>query len=279
MNPRSTVAHVAFATLTACALLLAGSSARAQQVSAPAPPEVQEVAVQEHLGAYVPLDVPFRDHTGSDVKLADYFHSGKPVILNLMYHRCTMLCSVVLDSLANALKNVDWTVGNQFDVVTLSIDPHDTAQIAETKRNEILAKYGRNEASRGWHFLTGREADIHRVAEAVGFEYRWDDGGQQWIHPAAIFILGGDGRIARYLYGVDFAPQDIRFGLLEASEGRTVSTYDKILLACYHWDPKGRQYRLSIPKIMRIGALVILAAVGTLLTILWRRERKSIPPV
>lgn len=273
---------MAGAAAAACALTLAfaldaAHSARADGPGAPVPPEIAAATVQEHLGAYVPLDAAFRDHTGANVRLSDFVH-GKPIVLDLMYHRCTMLCSVVLDSLARALKDVDWTVGDRFDVVTLSIDPRDTAAVADRKRTEILAKYGRSEAQRGWRFLIGDEANIRRVADAVGFEYRWDAEGEQWIHPAAIFILTGDGKIARYLYGVDFAPRDLRFGLVEASEGRSVSTYERILLACYHWDPQGRRYRLSIPTVMRVGALGILVVVGAFLALLWRRERKGAPP-
>jgi protein SCO1/2 len=163
----------------------------------------------------------------------------------------------------------------------LSIDPRDTPAVAESKRSRILEKYGRSSADRGWSFLVGREQDVRAVADAVGFEYRWDAGGDQWIHPAAIFVLTGDGRIARYLYGVDFSPTDLKFALLEASEGRTVSTYEKILLACYHWDPKGRSYRLAIPKITRIAAASILVVVASGLIGLWRRDRaraRSRPP-
>ena len=256
-------------------LTLASHRARAQSdpgANAPPPPEVASVAVQEHLGAYVPLDVRFRDHQGDVVALSDLVR-GKPVILNLMYHRCAMLCSVVLDSLTAALTKIDWSVGDQFEVVTLSIDPRDTPAVAETKRSRILEKYGRSDAARGWSFLVGDEKDVRKVADAVGFEYRWDAEGAQWIHPAAIFVLTGDGRIARYLYGVDFAPRDLKFALLEASEGRTVSTYDRILLACYHWDPKGRRYRLAVPKITRIAAASILAIVASGLLYLWRREK------
>jgi protein SCO1/2 len=265
---------VTFVTTTAIvvATTFASTSARAQSLNAPPPPEVAGVAVQEHLGAFVPLDVRFRDHAGDVVALSDLVR-GKPVILNLMYHRCAMLCSVVLDALTASLTKIDWSAGDQFDVVTLSIDPHDTTTVAATKRSRILDKYGRPEAARGWTFLVGREPDIRKVADAVGFEYRWDADGDQWIHPAAIFVLTGDGRIARYLYGVDFAPRDLKFALLEASEGRTVSTYDRILLACYHWDPKGRTYRLAIPRITRIAAATILVVVAAGLAYLWRRER------
>jgi len=268
------LAFLAFLALVVSSGALVHGVARAQALNAPPPPEVAAVAVQEHLGAYVPLDGRFRDQTGAVVSLRDLVH-GKPVILNLMYHRCAMLCSVVLDSLTNALKKIDWSVGDQFDVVTLSIDPRDTSAVAATKRSRILAQYGRLTPQGDWRFLVGDERDIRRVADAVGFEYRWDAEGDQWIHPAAIFVLTGDGRIARYLYGVDFDPRDIRFALLEASEGRTVSTFDRVLLACYHWDPKGRRYRIAIPTVMRFGASAILLVVGATLLVLWRRERRG----
>jgi protein SCO1/2 len=249
-------------------------SASPRLAVAPPPPALAEVGVDEHLGASLPIDLTFRDHTGATVRLAQYFDGRRPVLVNLMYHRCVMLCSVVLDALTDALKQIDWTVGKEFDVLTISIDPHDGPDVAVRKRRQILTRYGRAEADRGWHFLTGDEAEITRVADALGFRYRWDPEQQQYAHPAAIFLVTPDAKIARYLYGVEFNPRDLRFGLLEASEGRSVSTAERVLLFCYHYDATGRRYTLVVTRVLRIGGAVLLLVVGGVLARLWRRERR-----
>jgi protein SCO1/2 len=269
--------------LTAIALFAAASVAHAEAmlssgepriVGAPVPPGLAEVGIDEHLGAELPLDLRFRDHTGVRIRIDQYFQGRRPVIFNLMYHRCTMLCSVVLDALATELKQLDWTVGKEFDVVTLSIDPNDGPDVATRKRNLILARYGRPEAQTGWHFLTGNEADIHRVAHAFGFRYRWDPSQQQYAHPAAIFMVTPTGKIARYLYGIEYAPRDLRFGLLEASEGRFVSTIERVLLFCYHYDATGHRYTFMVTRVLRIGGAILLLSMGGLIFVLWRRERE-----
>jgi protein SCO1/2 len=255
----------------ASSLVVARASADAS-ATAPLPPDLSNVGVDEHLGATIPLDVTFRDHRGQDVRLRELVRD-RPVVLNLMYHRCSMLCSIVLDALADSLRELEWSVGEKFDVITLSIDPQDTSAVATRKREQILERYGRPSAERGWHFLVGDEAAIRRIAQAVGFEYRWDATQRQWIHPAAIFLLTSDGRIARYLYGVEFPPQEVRFALLEASEGRSITTTERILLFCYHYDATGRRYTLLVPRIMRATGVVLLVAVSGLLGVMWRRDR------
>jgi protein SCO1/2 len=273
--------HLALAALAI--FLTADRSALADFASAPRgspplgaarPPALAEIGIEEHLGAALPTDLAFRDHTGASVQLDRYFDRRRPVLVNLMYHRCAMLCSVVLDGLTSALKEVEWRVGEEFDIVTISIDPRDGPDIATRKRQQILARYGRREAERGWHFLTGNEAAISRVASALGFVYRWDPEQQQYAHPAAVFLLTPDGRIARYLYGVEFVPRDLRFGLLEASEGRSVSTVERVLLFCYHYDATGRRYTFLVTRVLRVGGVALVLLVGALLTRMWRSERR-----
>jgi protein SCO1/2 len=231
-----------------------------------------DVGIEEHLGAALPRDLTFRDHTGSSVKLDTFFDGHRPIVVSLMYHRCPMLCSVVLDALARALKDVPWSVGREFDVVTISIDPRDSVDAAVRKRAQILERYGRADAERGWHFLIGDEAPIARVADALGFRYRWDREQQQYAHPAAIFLVTPEGRVARYLYGVDFAPHDLRLGLLEASEGRVVSTVERLLLFCYHYDATGRRYALTVSRVLRLGGAVLFLVLVVALIVLWRRD-------
>lgn len=261
-----------------------GRGASANPVAAPTspqltalslPPALAEIGVDEHLGASLPLDAAFRDHRGASVRLEQYFHGQRPVLINLMYHRCPMLCSVVLDALTDGLREVDWTVGKEFDVVSISVDPHDGADVATRKRRQILARYGRAEAEGGWHFLTGDEAAITRVADALGFRYRWDPEQQQYAHPTAIFLVTPEAKIARYLYGIELAPRDLRFGLLEASEGRSVSTIERVLLFCYHYDATGRRYSFVVTRALRVGGMVLLIVVGSLLGRLWWRERRA----
>lgn len=239
------------------------------------PPALAEIGVDEHLGATLPLDAAFRDHTGASVRIVRYFDGRRPVLIHLMYHRCPMLCSVVLDALTDGLKELDWTVGKEFDVISISVDPRDGADVAARKRRQILARYGRADADRGWHFLTGGDAEIARVADALGFRYRWDPEQQQYAHPAAIFLVTPGAKIARYLYGIEFAPRDLRFGLLEASEGRSVSTVERVLLFCYHYDATGRRYSFIVTGALRVGALVLLLLVGSLLGRLWWKERRG----
>jgi protein SCO1/2 len=275
------VVFIAFVALAVRARAArAGEGPRAPSPASPVvaprlPPGLADVGVDEHLGASLPLDASFRDHTGERVRLDRYFDRRRPVVINLMYHRCTMLCSVVLDALVNGLKGVAWTVGKEFDVVSISIDPRDGAALGAHARERILARYGRADAAHGWHFLTGEQADIDRVAGALGFRYHWVPEEEQYAHPAAIFVLTPDGKIARYLYGIDFAPADLRLGLLEASEGKSVSTVERVLLFCYHYDATGRRYTFMVTRVLRVGGLVVLVAVAALIGTLWRRERRA----
>ena len=267
---------IAFASLPA--ILLSSHLARADaSITAPLPPGLVDVGVDEHLGAAVPLDLAFRDHTGARVHLSTFVDHRRPVVINLMYHRCTMLCSLVLDGLADALTKVEWSVGKEFDVVTVSIDPHDTPDVAARKRRQILERYGRADADHGWHFVIGDEPEITRLADALGFRYRWDAEQKQYAHPAAIFLLTPDGNVARYLYGMEFSPRDLRFGLLEASQGRGVSTVERVLLYCFHYDATGRRYTIVVDRVMHVGGVVLLGLVGGMLTVLWRRERRARP--
>lgn len=237
------------------------------------PQEAQNVGIDEHLLARLPLDAAFRDHTGRLVHLRDFFHGNKPVLLNLAYHSCPQLCSLVLNATLRSLREVAWTVGDEFEVVTLSIDPTDTPAIAARKRTDVLQRYGRAPAANGWHFLVGEQSQIDQVTRAVGFRSWYDPAQRQYSHPAAIILVTRDGRVARYLYGIEYAPRDVRFGLLEASEGRSISTVDRVLMFCYHFDPSDSKYVLMASRIMTLGGALTLFAVGSMLFFYFRRER------
>jgi protein SCO1/2 len=273
-------------TLSAAALAssLAASPvlARAQAWKEPSegipnttPPELQGVDLVEHLGGALPRDAVFRDTEGKSVKLGDFFDGKRPTLFVFAYHTCPMLCSLVLDATVKALNDVSWTVGDEFDVVSVSIDPKDTPETATKKRAQVVESYPRARGStRGWHFLVGDDAEIRKVTEAVGFEYRYDARQKQYAHPAAIYLLTPEGHVARYLYGIQYDAGDVRLGLLEATAGRSISTTERLLLFCYHYDPQGKHYSIVAMNVMRLGGGVTLAAVGGFLTIMWARERR-----
>lgn len=271
---RSTVASAAIAAL----VVGAAGSARAQ--IAETPRELMGVDVRERLNAQLPLDTRFVDHAGRARSLRELFDGNKPVVLNFAYHSCPVLCGMVLAATTRALKDAEWTVGDEFRVLTLSIDPRDTPAAAAQKRRETLASYGRAEAARGWEFWVGDEASVRRIADVTGFDYRYDPDTSQYAHPAAIVLLQPDGRVSRYLYGLEFDPQDVRLGLIEASQGRTSSTLERALLYCYRYDPASKSFVPVAERIMRIGASLTALVLLAFLAILWRREfvrRKSEP--
>ena len=263
------------------AVVAAGGDARAQayrEESAAMPntpaTELAGVDIVEHLGGSLPRDAAFRDTAGNAVHLGDYFDGKRPTLLVFAYHTCPMLCSLVLDATVRSLNDVSWTVGHEFDVVSISIDPNDTPETATRKRGQVVSSYPRaGGATVGWHFLVGDETNIRKVTDAIGYEYRYDARQKQYAHPAAIYLLTPEGHIARYLYGIAYPPNDVRLGLLEAAEGRSVSTTDRILLYCYHYDPQGKHYSIVAMNVMRLGGVVTLGALGTFLTIMWARER------
>jgi protein SCO1/2 len=271
---------IAAATLASC--LLGGSAdahAQAWQESGGIPaspaPELEGVDVVEHLGQALPRDASLRDTDGKSVRLGDYFDGKRPTLLVFAYHTCPMLCSLVLDATVRSLNDVAWTVGREFDVVSVSIDPRDTPESATKKRAQVIGSYPRaNGDPRGWHFLVGDEQNIRRLTDAVGFEYRYDARQKQYAHPAAIYLLTPEGRLGRYLYGITYDPNDVRLGLLEASQGRSISTTEKILLFCYHYDPQGKHYALVAMNVMRLGGAATVLALGGLLATMWARERR-----
>jgi protein SCO1/2 len=272
------------AALAACLLLGSAADARAQawkDTEAPpvapntTPAALHGVDITEHLGGALPRDAAFRDTEGKAVKLGDFFDGKRPTVFVFAYHTCPMLCSLVLDATVRSLNDVQWTVGDEFDVVSVSIDPHDTPESAAKKRSQVVASYPRARGNtRGWHFLTGEESEIRMATDAIGFQYNYDARQKQYAHPAAIYLLSPEGHIGRYLYGIQFEPKDMRLGLLEASEGRSVTTTERILLYCYHYDPQGKHYSLVAMNVMRIGGGITLVLFGSFLAIMWARERR-----
>jgi protein SCO1 len=259
-------------------LLLLASTAWGQMnngvMSPPAntrPPRLENVGIEQHLDAQVPPDLTFRDETGATVKLGDYF-GRKPLILNLVYYNCTMLCGEALAGLASAMRLVKFDIGNEFDVVTVSFDPRETPEMAAAKKKDYVRRYGRANAAAGWHFLTGEPDSINALTKAVGFQYQYDAKTNQYAHATAIMVLTPQGRISRYFYGVDFPPKDLRMGLVEASEGKIGNAVDAVLLFCYHYNPETGKYGAMVANILRLAAAATLLIMGIFLFIFWRMD-------
>lgn len=247
-------------------------AARAEQTI---PDELKGIEIEEKLGAQVPLDGEFVDETGKTVKLGDYFTAGRPVILALNYYGCPTLCSLVLNGLNDGMRGLEFTAGKQFQVVALSINPHEKPELASKKREAYLAALGRPLEAGAWPFLTGKQDAIAKVAKAVGFNYRWVPESQQYAHAAGIFLLTPTGRLSRTLYGITFAPRDLRIGLAEASQGGISSPVDRLLLFCYHYDPDKKRYGINPMFIMRVGGSLTAVLLGSFLFFAWRRDRRA----
>jgi protein SCO1 len=238
------------------------------------PPRLENVGIEQHLDAQVPPDLTFRDETGKTVKLGDYF-GRKPLILNLVYYNCTMLCGEALAGLASAMRLIKFDVGNEFDVITVSFDPREAPEIAAAKKKDFVGRYGRPSANQGWHFLTGPADSINALTKAVGFQYQYDEKSNQFAHATAIMVLTPEGRISRYFYGVDFPPKDLRMGLVEASQNKIGNAVDAILLYCYHYDPQTGKYGAMVTNILRLAAGATILLLGGLILVLWRLDRAA----
>lgn len=236
------------------------------------PRELQGVDVTEHLGANVDLDLTFVGEDGYPKPLRTFFQKGRPVILNLVYYNCPMLCNLVLNGQTAAMRELKWTPGNEYEVVTISIDPFEDFGMARSKKAAYLASYER--PAPGWNFLIDHQGNVKKLAEQVGFSYRQDEKTGQYAHAAVIFVLSPEGKITRYLYGVKFRAFDLRMALSEAAEGKTGLT-QKLLLLCFHYDPASRSYAPYAMNIMRGGGVLMVLAMGMVLFRLFRRERAS----
>ena len=242
------------------------------------PPELAGVEVREKLGTAIDLDLQFVNESGYETPLRTYFRKGKPVILNLVYYQCPMLCNLVLNGQVGVLREIPWSAGNEFDIVTISIDPTENWGLAARKKAYYVETYGKPMASQGWHFLTDSKGNVKRLAEQIGFSYRWDDRTQQFAHAAALMVLTPDGRVSRYLYGIKHKPRDVRLALTEASEGKLGSIGDKILMFCFHYDAAARSYVPFARNIMRAGGVLTMLLVGGALLFLFSRDRtRSLP--
>jgi len=259
------------AVLIAIVVAIVALPSRAQQTAAPA--ILSKVGITQNLNAQIPRDLLFRDETGESVRIGQYF-AGKPVLLSLVYFDCPALCTEVLNGELRTMKAVSLDLGKDFEAVTVSFEPKDTPQLARAKRDVYAGQYSRPGAADHWHFLTGDQTSIDALTNAVGFRYAYDSSIRQYAHAAAILILTPDGRIDRYLYGVQYSARDVRLGLVEASEGKIGSLTDQALLYCYQYDPMTGKYGLVVMNVLRAAGGLTVLILGTFLTLMFLRERR-----
>ena len=278
----SVVARLFIVALCLCA----GSPAAAQMTGAPAagykrdpgipssavPAPLREIGFDQNLDRVVPLDIPFSDEGGRAVRLGAYF-GARPVVLALVYYDCPMLCTQVLNSLTSTLKVLSLEPGRDFEIVTVSFDPREKPALAAAKKAVYLDRYKRPGAAGGWHFLTGEQASIERLTHAAGFRYVWDERLRQFAHPTGITVLTPQGRLSRYLFGVEYGPRDLRFALVEASAGKVGTPVDQVLLYCYHYDPETGRYGLVIMRVVRLAGAATVLALASFIAIMIRREK------
>jgi protein SCO1/2 len=259
------------------ALLLATLSAAPAHADAPLPPILQNATFDQRLDQQVPLDLTFRDEQGQPVNFSKYF-ADKPVILTLNYYDCPTLCPLVIDGLITSLTQIPYELGKDFRVVTVSINPNETTAMAAKLKRRLIHRYGnRPGAAAGWDFLTGDKDQIDRLAQAVGFNYAYDARTEQYAHPSGLIFLTDQGKIARYIYGMEFAPRDLRLSLVETSEHKISTPVDTVLLFCYRYDPTLGSYGPLAVNSMRVGAIITILVFGSFLILMFRRERTSPP--
>jgi protein SCO1/2 len=262
---------ILLASLTTSLGFAQAMNAGPRGTATPPPKILKQVGIEQHLDAQLPLDLKFRDEIGREVKLGDYF-GKRPVVLSMVYYECPMLCGEVLNGEASVFSTLKFDIGKEYDVVTVSFDPRETPDLARAKKRLYTQRYGRPGVEDGWHFLTGPPESITALTEAAGFHYAWDEETQQFAHAAAIMVVKPDGKIAQYFYGVEYAPKDLRFGIIQASQGKVGTVVDQVLLYCYHYDPRTGKYGAVITRVFQVAGGVTIAILGGFLFIMFRLE-------
>jgi protein SCO1/2 len=264
----------------AITLLLLSSTLRAagaQEAPAPAqgtPPILRDIGFDQRLGESLPLETTLRDEAGRTVRLAEYF-GKRPVVLSLVYYECPMLCTLTLNGLASALDVLSFDAGREFELVTVSFDPRETPELGAAKKKAYLQRYKRPGAEAAWHFLTGDAASLQALTRAVGFRYAWDEQTRQFAHPAGVVVLTPEGKISRYLYGVEYAPKDLRLAIVESAARRIGNPIDQLLLYCYQYDPRTGRYGAVVMRIVRVAGAATVLALSGFIALMLRRDRAS----
>lgn len=238
-------------------------------------PELQNIDVEEHLGEYIPLNLFFINDQGNKVELSNYFNQGKPVILVMAYYNCPMLCTLVLNGITQSVYNMGLELGEDYNMITVSIDPRETAELASAKKKTHMKMLNKPEIDEGWTFFVGEDENIKKLADAVGFKYYYVEDREEFAHPAVVMLLTEDGKISRYLYGIEYKPMDVKLGLLEAAQGRIGSTIDRLILYCYHYDPNSKGYVVFAGNVMKIGGAITLVIMAIFLGLMWVRESRK----
>lgn len=259
-----------------CLLCLTGAVGPASTSQKPS--VLKNVGIDQKLNVQVPPDLKFRDANGREVKLGDYF-GKRPMILALVYFKCPGLCTMVLNDITRAMNSMRMNCGQDFDILTVSFDPRETPDLAMQKKERYLRAYRRPKAAEGWHFLTGNAPEIKRLTETVGFRYAWDAKFQQYAHASGIIILTPEGKTSRYFYGIDYAPNDLELSLAEASQGKSVSVTDQVLLYCFHYDPSTGKYSLVVFRVIQVGGVITVVTLVGMVLLLSRFKPKSAGPL
>ena len=241
------------------------------------PDALQKVGIDQKLGEQMPLDAEVKNEDGRVVKLGDYFKSGRPVIIAFVYYECPMLCNEVLNGLTGSLKGINLTAGKDFDVLAISFDAreNDKPDLAKNKKASYVERYARPGSENGWHFLTATQNSIDKMTQAAGYKYLWDEKTQQFAHVGGIMVATPDGKLSRYFYGIDYAPSDLKFGLMDSAAEKIGNPAERLLLYCYHYDPASGKYGLAILRVMRVASVLTVAALGAMIFIFWRRNKSK----
>ncbi|MDH3531095.1 MAG: SCO family protein, partial [Acidobacteriota bacterium] len=245
------------------------------------PDALKNIGIDQKLDSQLPLDAVFKDESRKEVKLGDYFNKERPVILALVYYECPMLCNEVLNGLTGSLKGISFDAGTEFDVVAISFDARENSkeELAKNKKAGYLERYNRPGTDDGWHFLTGTQSEIDKVTEAVGFNYAFDERTNQFAHVGGIMIATPQGRLSRYLYGIDYSPKDVKFSVMESSENKIGNPAEQLYLYCFHYDPSTGKYGFAILNVLRLGGIATIIGLGTMMFVFWRRSKKQgLPP-
>lgn len=239
------------------------------------PGVLRGVGVDEQLGSLLPAEASFLNSEGQEVTLGDYLNQDRPVLINFIYHNCPMLCSIALEALGQTLSDMEWTPGEEFDVISVSFGAGETPEMAARAKERMITKLGREEAADGWHFLVGDSTNIQLLTQSVGYSFKWVAQTQEYAHPAVLVFAGEDGTVTRYLHGLDLPADDVRKALVEASEGKVGSAVDQILMFCYQYDPDSNSYVIHATNLMKLGGMFTLMVIGIGLFVFWRKERDS----
>jgi protein SCO1 len=259
-------------SVAALAALLACGRAEAQ-LNLSKPEALEGVGVDEQLGKQIPLDLAFRDDAGNIVKLADIFNGDRPVLLSLNYSNCPMLCGLQLNGLTAGLRELEWNAGDEYTVVSVSVDPLETTTRAKQTKQRYLELYGRPGVGSGWRFLVGSQENITKLADAVGFRYRFVPETREYAHSAVEIVCTPDGVVSRYLGGIQYEPKDLKLSLIEAGEGQIGSHIEQFIMSCYYYDPNSKSYVIQARRVMQLGGLATMLAIAIGIAPYWRRRK------